>query len=695
MRRRSVSTVLPALAALVLAALPLAAESLPDAALGQPGLFFRSPVSGRYEAIPLQHTDVAIDVRGLVAAATVTQVYVNHADTPLEAVYVFPLPHEAAVYEMELRVGDRVIRSAVKERQQARQTYEAARGEGRRAALVEQERPNVFTTSVANLMPGDRIEVRLAYVEPLAWDEGRVRLVFPLVVGPRYIPGDAVDRSGTGWSADTTQVPDASRVTPPLRHPASRPGHDVSLSVRADLGTPLAAVTSPSHEIVWTREESAALVTLARRATLPNRDFVLELVREPATEPAAALFLSPDPRGSETHFMLVAYPPSPEAVAERAPLEMVFLIDVSGSMSGTSIEQARAALLQGLGRLRPGDRFNVVAYAHDYSWFAPAALEATPEGLEAGRTFVRALTAEGGTELLPALRHVLVTPVTPGLVRYVVLLTDGCLGNEDEVFGALESGLGENRLFTVAIGSAPNHHLAARMARFGRGSFTHIADTAEVQARMGRLLDQIDSPVLTALGLRWEGASAAQVFPERLPDLFLRQPLVVYGRLEGFARGRVILQAHSATGSYEQEFALSADGARFHPGITTLWARQLVEDRMDAWRRAGTDEEREAIRLPLVEHAVRHHLVTRFTSLVAVEERVANTDGTLREARVPTELPSGWQMEAVVGANPMGGTADRFLEALGAALLCAGLALLAVLRGCERLPGRPRPAGRP
>jgi Ca-activated chloride channel family protein len=712
---RRVAVLLAVLSAVV-APQVLADSDLPSVTEGS--LLYRSAVSGRYEPVPLQHTDVSIDVRGLVASATVSQVYVNRTDTPVEAVYVFPLPHEAAVYEMEMRVGDRLIRSVVKEREQARQTYQAARSEGKRAALVEQERPNVFTTSLANLMPGDRVEVRLSYVEPLAWQDGRVRLVFPMVVGPRYIPGQALDRpdTGTGWAPDTTQVADASRITPPLRNPDGglgaesrsdgspqgardgihsrratpevRPGHDIALRVRADLGAPLAAVTSPSHEIEWTAEQGAAVVTLARHATLPNRDFVLELKREETSLPQTALFLSPDARGGETHFMLVAYPPSPESLAQRPPLELVFLIDVSGSMQGTSIEQARAALLQGLDRLRPDDHFNIVAYDHQYRWFAPAAVQAGAEGLEQGRQFVRGLQAEGGTELLPALRHVLDTPVTPGLTRYIVLLTDGCLGNEDEVFGALERGLRQSRLFTVAIGSAPNHLLATRMARYGRGSFTHIADVGEVQAQMGRLLDQIDSPVLTGLALSWDGATAEQVFPERLPDLFLRQPLVVYGRLPGFARGRLRLSAQGAGAPFEQEIPFAAETAQFHPGITTLWARQLVDERMDAWRRAEEGDEREKVRLALVEHAVRYHLVTRFTSLVAVEEMVANPDGSLRQARVPTELPAGWKMEAVVGDNPAGGTADLFLEALGAALLCAGLALMAAMRARERRTAR-------
>src|SRR5438552_65398 len=213
-------------------------------------LLYRSPISGRYESVPLVHTDATLDVRGLVAAATVTQQYVNSSTAPIEAVYIFPLPHDAAVYDMEIRIGNRVIRSVIREREEAKRVYESAKSEGKRAALVEEERPNIFTASVANLMPGDHIDVRLRYVQPLRWEDGRIRLVFPMVVGPRYIPGtQAVSHDGTGWAMDTNAVPDASRITPIVRHPDSRPGHDISLSVDLDAGFEFGAINSVSHAI--------------------------------------------------------------------------------------------------------------------------------------------------------------------------------------------------------------------------------------------------------------------------------------------------------------------------------------------------------------------------------------------------------------------------------------------------------------
>lgn len=645
-------------------------------------LLFRSPVSGRYELVPLRHTDVQIDVRGLVAAATVTQQYENTGGEPLEAVYVFPLPHDAAVYDMEARIGDRLIRSVIKEREEAKRTYETARQEGKRAALLEQERPNIFTASLANVMPHDRIEVKIRYVEALPWEDGRVRLTFPMVVGPRYIPGTvATGHAGTGSSLDTDAVPDASRITPPVRNPDSRPGHDISLAVRVDAGTSLAAISSPTHPVhVDKSADGSSSIRLAEAQTLPNRDFVLEVRRADARKPHAAVFLSPHRDGPGAEFMVVAFPPSVQQEDERPPLEMLFLIDVSGSMAGTSIEQARAALLQGLDRLRAGDRFDVVAFDDQFRGFRPLPVAATAENLEAGRRFVRGLAPGGGTEMLPALEHLMAMKGEPGFLRYIVLLTDGCLGNEEEIFASLKRGLGPARLFTVAIGSAPNHHLATKMAEFGRGSFSHIADSAEITEQMGRLLDQIESPVLTDLGLEWEGAQVEDVYPSRLPDLFLGRPLMVFGRIAGGEGGVLRLQGTARDERFQEELPFALASSTFHPGITTLWARQRIEEGLESWREAAGEEQRAEWRSRIVADAIRYNIVTRFTSLVAVEQKVVNPGGEARTAAVPTEMPAGWQMDKVFGANPAGGTADLFLEALGATLLALGLAVVAAGR---------------
>lgn len=669
---------------------PAPEPATPDlSAVAEGTLLFRSPWTQRFEPLPLEHTDVDIDVRGVVAATTITQRFKNPTDAPLEAVYVFPLPHDAAVYDMEARIGARVIRAQVKERGEARRTYEAARVEGRRAALVEQERPNVFTTSLANILPGERIDVRLRYVGPLPWEGGRVRLTFPMVVGPRYVPGTrSVGHQGHGWSADTDAVPDASRITPPVRPPASRAAHDIGLRVRLDGGVRLAGVSSPSHEIRnRIADDGATLVELAGDATLPNRDFVLEYRLAPPHGPRAALFVSPAGEGAATDddggrtFLLAAFPPAVEQAETRPPLEMVFLIDVSGSMAGTSIEQARAALLQALARLTPQDRFHIVAYNHAFFAFRPTPLPASADNLASARGFVAGLRADGGTEMLPALQAVLALAPTPGYLRDVVLLTDGCLGNEEQIFDALRRGLGDARLFTVAIGSAPNHYLAANMAQFGRGSFTAIADGGEIETRMARLLDQISSPVLTDLRLVWQGVTADDVLPERLPDLFRGQPLLIYGRLTGDSAGTLVVEGRTGAAPFHQEIAVEPSRARFHPGLTALWARAKVDELMNLWRDAPEGDERDARRAEIVALALGHHLVTRFTSLVAVEDVPAHDGGAPRTAVVPSELPAGWQADHVFGANPQTGSADLFLRALGFSLLAVGLLFLALRAG--------------
>jgi Ca-activated chloride channel family protein len=471
-----------------------------------------------------------------------------------------------------------------------------------------------------------------------------------MVVGPRYIPGtQAVHHTGTGWAFDTDAVGDASRITPPVRNPDSRSGHDISISVDLDAGFEFGSIKSVSHEItVRNLGDGRRHVELASGTTIPNKDFVLEIQQAESAQPETALFLSPDSSSGDTYFLLSAFPPTVQPV-KREPVEMLYLIDVSGSMAGTSITQARAALLQALDRLGPNDRFGILAFNHQYYEFAPEPLTASSDNIAAARHFVQHLEAGGGTEMLPALLHVMTKPETSGYLRNIVLLTDGDLGNEEQIFSALRANLGGARLYTVAIGSAPNFFLASKMAQFGRGTFTHIADIGEVGQQMGHLLETIESPVLTDVKLTFEGVEVTEVYPQRAPDLFLRQPLVIYGRIWKGRSGRVRLTARAGDQPYEADFDFDAKTAMFHPGITTLWAMKRVEDLMDQWRESSEDA-RSGIRATLIAHAIRYRLVTQFTSLVAVEEVVANTTGASTTVPVATELPAGMEMDKVFGA---------------------------------------------
>jgi Ca-activated chloride channel family protein len=326
-----------------------------------------------------------------------------------------------------------------------------------------------------------------------------------------------------------------------------------------------------------------------------------------------------------------------------------------------------------LGQLQPGDRFDILAFSSDYREFSPEPLAATSDNLAAARLYVKNLQAGGGTEMLPALDHLMQKPQLPGYLRHIVLLTDGDLGNEEAIFATLRSRLGDARLYTVAIGSEPNTFLATKMAQFGRGTFTHIADINEVQQQMSRLFENIESPVLTDVKLSFEGVKVEDVYPARPPDLFMRQPLLIYGRITGGRKGKIHITAHAGSRPYETTVDFDASKASFHPGITTLWARQRVEEMMDQWRQSD-EQSRADIRANVIALAIRYRLVTRFTSLVAVEEVVVNATGQSTTTTVPTELPSGWRMGKVFGA-PATGTADEFLETLGFTLLIASAVL--------------------
>jgi Ca-activated chloride channel family protein len=343
-------------------------------------------------------------------------------------------------------------------------------------------------------------------------------------------------------------------------------------------------------------------------------------------------------------------------------------------MAGTSIEQARGALLDALEKLHPVDRFAILAFNSTYLEFSAEPLLATPENLAAARRYVRHLEANGGTEMLPALMHLMTKPKTPGHIRSIILLTDGDLGNEEPIFSAMRRNLGDARLYTIGIGSAPNIFLASKMAQFGRGTFTHIADVSEVKEQMRRVFASIENPVLTDVRLSFEGVAVSNVYPEHIPDLFSGQPLFVYGQITNGRVGKVHLTARAGNEGYEATIPVNVGKATFHPGITVMWARQRVEDLMDRWRQAEEINKAE-IRDSMIAHAIQYNLVTRFTSLVAVEQVVVNTGGQYSTVPVPTELPAGMQMDKLFGA-PATGTSDEFVETLGLALLAAGISLL-------------------
>jgi Ca-activated chloride channel family protein len=611
----------------------------------------RSPV-----VAPLVSTDVTIRVAGPVARARVVQTFRNPESDWYEGVYVFPLPESGAVDRLRLRVGERIIEGEIKERGAARAAYGRARAAGQRAALLDQERPNIFTTQVANIGPQEAVVVELEYQQVLRYDGGRFSLRFPMVVGPRYVPPGPM------------RVADAGRITPPVLRPGTEGGRSnpVSIRVSLDAGVPLAAVESPYHPV---RVEAPAPerreITLAAGAVPANRDFELAWAPRAHEAPQAAWFT--EEKDGRHYGVLMVLPPAATPAA-RLAREVVYVLDTSGSMAGASIRQAREALLLALERLQPEDRFEVIEFNSTARALFSESREASRDNVRRAVRWVASLEARGGTEMAAALRLAFSNTETSTHVRQVIFLTDGAVGNEEALFRLLRERLGDSRLFTVGIGSAPNSHFMTQAARLGRGTFTYIGRIEEVGARMGELFAKLESPVLKGLELRWPQGVQVEAWPAKLPDLYAGEPIVVAAALDRLA-GEALLAGERDGRRWEARIALARNAAA--QGMGGLWAREKVSALMASLRDGAAEAE---VRARVIEVATAHRLVTKYTSFVAVDKTpVRPVDESLKTAAVPTLLPEGWVYDKVFGELPQGSTGSRFALALGlAALLLAG-----------------------
>jgi Ca-activated chloride channel family protein len=630
-------------------------------------LLFRTATPGQYETAPKVETEVAIQVSGLVARTRVTQVFHNPGGDFVEGIYVFPLPEKAAVDRLAMQIGDRRIEGRIQEKEEARRTYEKAKVEGRKAALVEQQRPNLFTNSVAHIGPNDMVRISIEYQQTLAYENGEYRLRFPLAVTPRYVPASTTPPSEgvpeAGKAAEDSLAP----------HPAYDCGgavNPVDIVVAIDAGVPLARVESSYHE-TWIEKQAGgrAMVSFAREQEEADRDFELVWSVAPGQAPQAALFTE-SVAGAE-YALLMVNPPQPsaseKALLDRFPREIVLIVDTSGSMAGVSIEQAKAALFHALDTLTPRDRFNVVEFNSILRPLFGDALPATPGNVQHAKSWVKALRASGGTEMAPALSYALDGRETPGYLRQVIFMTDGGVSNEDELFKLIAARLGHSRLFTIGIGSAPNSHFMTKAAQFGRGTFTYIGDVREVQEKMSALFAKIEAPVLKDVAIRWSDGTPVETFPPRVPDLYLGEPIVVSAAVTRTASRTIIVSG--VRGNQPWSVALTPSAGSDASGVGALWARAKIAALMDALRTGGDASE---VRTQVVKVAIEHHLVSTYTSLVAVDVTPTGPAGGTRSALVKASLPQGM----AVGEIPQTDTAATLqllagLLALGAAAIFA------------------------
>lgn len=584
------------------------------------------PDNGEYTNALLLETDVDFVVSGLISRATVIQRFRNTGSQWAEGIYVFPLPENAAVDHFKLRIGERVIEGRIKERTQARKIYQTAKKQGVQAGLVEQQRANVFTTALANIAPGEVIIVEFEYQQTLEYKDGSYRLRFPMVVGPRFHAANPTVSDIDRHTDVSTEIAD-TRVNP------------VYIHISLDAGVPLAELISSYHAIDISQTDTYRYsIALDSSKVFADRDFELVWTPELDQQPRSAVFT--EQHDGHEYALLSLLPPGLQALGQQQlPRDVIFILDVSGSMAGTSIEQAKAALVQALGRLQPQDRFNIIWFNDRTEQLYPRSKPASSHAVQYASLIINGLVADGGTVMLPALTLALNEQPELNRIRQMVFLTDGNVDNEYQLFGVINRQLGDNRLFTVGIGSAPNSYFMRKAARAGRGTFTYIGNINEVQQRTNQLLEKLESPALVDISIRLQGQDI-EMYPDPVPDLYLGEPLTIV--LRGKQLGNSItLSGNYGDSSWQQTLDLSAGSN--HPGISTAWARSKISALMEQHHDAGSKQDRDAIKSSIITTSIKHHLVSRFTSLVAVDVTPVNSSGLLHSEKLKTNLPHGWK----------------------------------------------------
>ena len=642
--------------------------------VGAGTLLFKTQRAGRYTPALSQSSNADIHVHGMTARVVLSQQFKNHTDQWQEGIYTFPLPDNAAVNAMRIVIGDRIIEGEIAEKQKARKIYNKAKASGKKASLVEQQRPNMFTNSVANIGPGEEVRVEITYLQAIAFQSGQFSLRLPMTVTPRYMPGkplselsqgdelydSALSRTvqtntATGWAQNTSEVLDAALISPPQMPPGAnqRPGgNTMHIQGTLDLGMSLRSINSAYHQIALSRTGNSYEFSLSDTSVSMTQDFVLNWRPQLGNEPEAAVFT--EAIGDDSYATLMLLPPQAQAGGSATPMhkEQIFIIDTSGSMGGVSIEQARASLSSALNRLNENDWFNIIEFDSNTRLFSPIPVQANIHNLARALRMVNSLQADGGTEMLPALQAAMRHNSSAahgredGRLRQIVFITDGAVGNEQALFAAIHQQLGNSRLFMVGIGSAPNSHFMRKASQFGRGTFTHIGDVNEVSEKMQALFSKLESPAVSNLRIEWPSGIQTEDYPAMLPDLYHGEPLVLSSKISGgLPEGselNVLITGEASHTAWQRELKVSAT-AKAHEGTATVWARRKIASLLDQQVMTGKSARNEV--LPL---ALEHKLLSPFTSFVAVEKQRS------RPAAEPLDS------NALANAKPKGQTPQQF-----------------------------------
>ncbi|MDX9719933.1 MAG: VIT domain-containing protein [Myxococcota bacterium] len=591
------------------------------------------------ELVEMPLTDIAVsaEVVGESVSVSVEQRFENPFDERLEAIYVFPLPEHAAVTDMRMLIGNRRIRATLREREEAVSIYEAAIDEGKSAALLEQERANVFTQSVGNIEPGQPISVLISYVDTIAFEDGGYRFVFPTVVGPRYVPGVEIGSSGSGRLPDTDLVVDGSRITPPVLPEGVSTAYELDFVLRIEAPVPIVTLSSPSHHpsMQWLDERTVSL-SLPEDERAADRDIIIDYALSDAA-PSFGLLSHHDERGG--FFELSLIPPSSGAEDLAVPREMVFVLDTSGSMHGAPLDASKALVRRCLDELRPDDTFRIIRFGDESSAISESPLPATPENLSLAKTYLEQLSSGGGTDMERGVRAALEPVNEPGRMRIVLFLTDGYIGHDDTVLALVRELLRESRLFSLGVGTSVNRYLLEKLSELGRGTSFYLDEDDDPEPVVERFVKRIRRPLLTDLELDWGGLDIEKLSPYPIPDLFEGQSLRVVGRYATAGKGSVTVRGRMGGEDFEQSFdvELSAEGER--PVLAQLWARRRIEAVLTNALGEGGEW---SVRDEVLALSLDYGVMSQFTAMVAVDEVVSvDVADPLRSEAVAVNLPAG------------------------------------------------------
>jgi len=608
-------------------------KSDPDKTLS-PYFFVKGDPS--VDRLPLKDTKVEVAISGVIADVRVTQLYKNEGTRPISASYIFPASTRAAVYAMQMKIRDEIIYAKIKEREQAKQEFEQAKKEGKSASLLEEERPNVFAMSLANIMPGDDVAIELRYTELLVPTDGVYEFVYPTVVGPRYSSDKESD----------AKEPDKF-VASPYQHKGDQPTSTLHISARISAGMPIQELSCTSHQIQpqFTSPGVAELTLDDADAFKGNRDFILHY-RLSGSQIASGLLLF---QGEDENFFLyMAQPPARVKPDDIPPREYIFVVDVSGSMEGFPIATAKQLLTDLIGGLRPTDYFNVVLFAGDSTTLSETPLQANQENISRAVDLISQQRGSGGTELLAAMKQAMSLKHQPNVSRSIVLVTDGYISAEQEVFDHIRENLNNTNVFTFGIGSAVNRYLIEGIAHAGMGEPFVVENEGNAQSAAAKFRQYIESPVLTNIHLKAEGFETYDVQPMNFPDMFAERPIILYGKWRGPVVGSFLLTGRSGSGDFSTTFDVGGvqpdEGNR---ALRYLWARSRIAELSD-FGDANPSEERIQ---QIVNMGLKYNLLTPYTSFIAVREKVVNPNGNAEDVKQPLPLPEG-VMDTAIGSEP-------------------------------------------